>query len=56
MADIANTLVEKDPSLLNPENREKLLAKIDEVFLGEHAIQVKLTPEDIAAAGNEGHA
>jgi hypothetical protein len=50
MADIANTLVEKDPSLLNPENREKLLAKIDEVFLGEHAIQVKLTPEDIAAA------
>ena len=50
MADIANTLVEKDTSLLNPENREKLLAKIDEVFLGEHAIQVKLTPEDIAAA------
>ena len=50
MADLAKTLVEKDPSLLNPENREKLLAKIDEVFLGEHAIQVKLTPEDIAAA------
>ena len=50
MADLAKTLVEKDPSLLNPENREKLLAKIDEVFLGEHAIQVKLTPEDIAVA------
>jgi len=50
MADLAKTLVEKDPSLLNPENREELLAKIDEVFLGEHAIQVKLTPEDIAAA------
>jgi hypothetical protein len=32
MADIANTLVEKDPSLLNPENREKLLAKIDAFF------------------------
>jgi hypothetical protein len=50
MADLAKTLVEKDPSLLNPENREKLLAEIDEVFLGEHAIQVKLTPEDIAVA------
>jgi hypothetical protein len=50
MADLAKTLVEKDPSLLNPENREELLAKIDEVFLGEHAIQVKLTPEDIATA------
>jgi hypothetical protein len=50
MAKIAKTLVEKDPSLLNPENKEKLLAKVDEVFLGEHVVRVELTPEDIARA------
>jgi hypothetical protein len=50
MAKIAKALVEKDPSLLSAENKEKLLAKIEEVFDREHVVRVELTPENIATA------
>jgi hypothetical protein len=50
MAEIAKALVEKDPSLLNPESKEQLLGKIREVFFNEHVTHVELTPEDIATA------
>jgi hypothetical protein len=50
MAEIGKALVEKDSSLVKSENKEKLLAKVDEVFLGEHVTWVELTPEDVALA------
>jgi hypothetical protein len=50
MAEIGKALVEKDSSLVKSENKEKLLAKVDEVFLGEHVTRVELTPEDVALA------
>jgi hypothetical protein len=39
-----------DSSLVKSENKEKLLAKVDEVFLGEHVTRVEVTPEEVALA------
>jgi hypothetical protein len=50
MAEIGKALVEKDSSLVKSENKEKLLAKVDEVFLGEHVTRVEVTPEEVALA------
>lgn len=49
-ANIAKTLVEGDPSLLDPENKDKLLAEIEAIYDRDHAIVVTLSPEDLAFA------
>jgi hypothetical protein len=49
-AEIAKRLVENDPELLLPENKEKLRSEIDAIYDREHAVRVTLTPEQIAAA------
>ena len=48
-AEIAKRLVENDPELLLPENKEKLRSEIDAIYDREHAVRVTLTPEQIAA-------
>jgi len=48
-AEIAKRLVENEPELLLPENKEKLRSEIDAVYDREHAVRVTLTPEEIAA-------
>lgn len=48
---IAKEIVEKDPTLLLLENKDKLLSEIDRIYYhGEHTVTVTLSPEDIAAA------
>jgi hypothetical protein len=50
-AQIAKEIVEKDPTLLLLENKDKLLSEIDRIYYhGEHTVTVTLSPEDIAAA------
>jgi hypothetical protein len=49
-AEIAKKLVEHDFTLLAPENKDELLRKITTVYDRDHAIKVKLSPEDIAFA------
>lgn len=49
-ADIAKSLVEKDPSFLLPENRYKLLNEMQSIYDGDHTITVTLSPQDIALA------
>jgi hypothetical protein len=47
-AEIARTLVEKDPSLLLSENKDKLRNEIQSIYDREHAVTVTLSPEDMA--------
>jgi hypothetical protein len=49
-AEIAKGLVEKDSSLLLPENRDRLLKEMRSIYDRDHAVVIKLTPEDIAVA------
>jgi hypothetical protein len=50
-AEIGKTLVEKDPSLLLPENRDKLLAEMRLIYdRGGHTVKVTLTQEEISLA------
>ena len=49
-AEIAKTLVEKDPSLLLPINKDKLLSEVRSIFFREHVVMVTLGPEDLALA------
>jgi hypothetical protein len=50
-AEIGKTLVEKDPSLLLPENKDKLLADMESVYRrGDYTVKVTLTPQEIASA------
>jgi hypothetical protein len=42
-------IVEKDPTLLLPSNKDKLLSEIY-VYDSEHTVKVTLSPEEIAAA------
>src|SRR6476646_9503617 len=49
-AQIAQKLVERDPSLLQPEAKEKLMAQIDAAYMGDHAATVELSDEEIVAA------
>ena len=50
MAEIAKALVEKDPSLMEPENRDKLMGEIDAIYDRDYAVKVTLTPEEVADA------
>jgi hypothetical protein len=49
-AQIAKKLVEKDPTFLRPENKERLLVEIEAIYDRDHAVKVKLGPEDVAFA------
>jgi hypothetical protein len=47
-AAIAKTLVDKDPSLLLPINKDKLRNEIQSIYDREHAVVVTLGPQDMA--------
>ena len=47
---IARTLVEKDPSLLLPSNKDKLLNDIRSIYENEHVVRVTRSEEDMALA------
>jgi hypothetical protein len=49
-AEIAKELVEKDPALLLPENKDKLRSEVDTIYDREHAMKITLTSEEVAAA------
>ena len=49
-AEIAKSLVEKDPSFMETANRDKLMGEIDAIYDREHKVIVTLSPADIAAA------
>ena len=49
-AEIARTLVEKDPSLLLSVNKDKFRNEIQSIYDGEHAPVVTLSPEHVALA------
>jgi hypothetical protein len=47
-AEIARTLIEKDPSLLLLVNKDKLRNEIQTIYDREHAVTVTLSPQDMA--------
>lgn len=47
-AEKAKILVENDPTLLLPENKDKLLNEARSIYDRDHAVTVTLSPEDIA--------
>ena len=47
-AEIAKTLVEKNPSLLLSVNKDKLRNEIQSIYKREHAVTVTLSPQDMA--------
>jgi hypothetical protein len=49
-AKIAKSLVEKDPSLLLPANKDRFRNEIESVYQREHSVVVTLSPEDQDAA------
>jgi hypothetical protein len=49
-ADIAKTIVTREPSLMKPENRSVLLAAVEGIYDKEHAVKVTLTEQDRAQA------
>jgi|ERR1700683_3662757 len=49
-AEVAKSLVDKDQSLLLPENKDRLLKEMDAIYDRDHAVRVTLNPDDIALA------
>ena len=49
-AKIAKTLVESQAALLQPENKDRLLAEMDAIYDRDLAVFITLGPEDIALA------
>ena len=49
-AKIAKTLVESQAALLQPENKDRLLAEMDAIYDRDHAVVITLGPEDLALA------
>jgi hypothetical protein len=49
-AEIAKDLVENDPRLLLPINKEKLCSEIQSIYDNKDAFRITLTPEEVAAA------
>ena len=49
-AEIAKRLVEQDTSLQSPENKQKFLSEIDAIYDRDHAVKVRLTPEQVVEA------
>jgi hypothetical protein len=46
-AGIAKSLVETDASLMEPENRDKLMGEIAAIYKRDYVIKVTLTPEEV---------
>ena len=49
-AKIAKEIVEKDPTLLLPTNKDQLLSEIDRIYNHGHTVEITLSPAEIAAA------
>jgi hypothetical protein len=49
-AKIAAKLVEKDQTLLLPENKDKLLTEIASIYRRDHTVRVTLDPQQTAFA------
>ena len=49
-AEIAKRLVEQDPSLQSPENKQKLLSEIDAIYDRDHAVTVRRDPDQVIEA------
>jgi hypothetical protein len=49
-AEIAAKLVEKDQTLLFPENKDKLLTAIQSTYYRDHVVRVTLDPQQTAFA------
>jgi hypothetical protein len=49
-AKIAKTLVVSDATLVQPENKDRLLAEIEAIYERDHAVIITLGPEDVALA------
>jgi hypothetical protein len=49
-AEIAKTLVENDPSLLLPENKDKLHNEVGSIWRRDCCVTVTLTSQDITRA------
>ena len=49
-AKIAKTLVESQAALVQPENKDTLLSKMDAIYDRDHAVIITLGPEDMALA------
>ncbi|MBR0719389.1 hypothetical protein [Bradyrhizobium liaoningense] len=47
-AKIAKSLVEKDAALLQPENKDRLMAEMETIYHRDHSTVVTLGPEDLA--------
>jgi hypothetical protein len=47
-AKTAKTLVESQAALLQPENKDRLLAEMDAIYDRDHAVIITLGPEDMA--------
>jgi hypothetical protein len=50
MAKIAKEITEKNPALLLPTNKHRLLSEIDTIYGREHKVTITLSPEEMAAA------
>ena len=49
-AGIAKELVEEDPALLRPENKDRLMCKIDSIYQRDHTVTITLDPVNRAFA------
>jgi hypothetical protein len=47
---IAKALVEKNAALLEPENKDKLMAEMEAVYDRDHTVVIRLTQEELALA------
>jgi len=47
-AKIAKTLVEKDPTLLQADHKDRLMTEMEAIYNRDHAVVVTLGPEDLA--------
>jgi hypothetical protein len=49
-AEVAKTFVKGDPGLMAPEKRNALLEAVEAIYDRDHAVKIKLTEQDLAAA------
>ena len=49
-ANIAKKLVAADPSLISPDKQAELMKEIDDIYKRDHAVVIKLSDADVAAA------
>ena len=46
-ANIAKNLIAQDPNLASPDHQKELMQSIDHIYMGEHAVMVKLDEKDV---------